>query len=510
MGEKQLEVLKSKVEQGSLQQKIKNTYTDELIICLCGPIGVDLHNTASEFKEILDSKFSYETEIIKLSEYIKKHKSVAKFDPSSESKGKYYHRIIDAGNELRKEHGASILAELAINKIAQVREKSKDHPDDDFHSLRKCFIIDSIKNIEELELFNLVYGNIVYFVGVLSDIETRTNNLLQERLEQPEIFELIDRDSGEEFDHGQKVSKCLTESDIFIRLNITNRQILQDKISRFCSLIFETSIVTPTANEKAMYLAYAAAGNSACLSRQVGASVMSSQGDVLSVGWNDVPKYGGGVYYSEDKVNDSRCMHIEGGKCFNDEEKAIISDKLLGDLVDGGVISEFNKTKALQIIKKSKIKSLIEFSRAVHAEMHAIIKGAQKSGDKMINGKLFCTTYPCHNCARHIVLAGIKEVYFIEPYRKSLATKLHFDSIIEKDDGSDKVKFLHYDGISPKKYLHFFKNNKPRKDKTAGKMIRYSSRDQSPKQSVSLRAVPILEQMITQTLKEKRVVDVTE
>jgi deoxycytidylate deaminase len=30
-----------------------------------------------------------------------------------------------------------------------------------------------------------------------------------------------------------------------------------------------------------------------------------------------------------------------------------------------------------------------------------------------------------------IVVAGITEVYFIEPYRKSLATKLHNDAITE-------------------------------------------------------------------------------
>lgn len=509
MAEQPLKALKVNKQHDDLKSRIKKTFTDELIICLCGPIGVDLHNTAAEFEEIVESKFGYDAEIVKLSTFIKKYKSEKEFDPSSESKSDYYHRIINAGNSLREDYGNSILAELAINKIAKEREVHKvKSGDKEYNSLRKCFIIDSIKNIEELELFNLVYGSIVYFVGVLSDIDTRVSNLERERLQLGEIYDLIDRDSGEEFDHGQKVSKCLTESDIFIRLNITNRQVLQQKITRFCNLIFETEIITPTANEKAMYLAYAAAGNSACLSRQVGASVMSEQGDVLSVGWNDVPKYGGGVYYSEDTVNDKRCMHIEGGKCFNDEEKSIISDELLGLLMTNGLISETDKSKALSVIKESKIKSLIEFSRAVHAEMHAIIKGAQKSGEKMIGGRLFCTTYPCHNCARHIVLSGIKEVYFIEPYRKSLATKLHFDSIAEKEDGSNKVKFLHYDGISPKKYLHFFKNSTPRKEK--GKLIRHSTKKQSPKQSVSLRAVPILEQMITESLQEKNVVDVDE
>ena len=93
-------------------------------------------------------------------------------------------------------------------------------------------------------------------------------------------------------------------------------------------------------------------------------------------------------------------------------------------------------------IRNSKISDLIEYSRSVHAEMNAIIKGAQNTADRMKGGKLFCTTYPCHNCARHIVFAGISEVYYIEPYTKSYATHLHKDSITDDEDVKDKVKIL--------------------------------------------------------------------
>ena len=74
--------------------------------------------------------------------------------------------------------------------------------------------------------------------------------------------------------------------------------------------------------------------------------------------------------------------------------------------------------------------------------MHAIISGSQLSGSKMINGKLFCTTYPCHNCARHIIVAGIKEVYYIEPYVKSLCLTLHDDAITEDENSTEKVRIL--------------------------------------------------------------------
>lgn len=78
---------------------------------------------------------------------------------------------------------------------------------------------------------------------------------------------------------------------------------------------------------------------------------------------------------------------------------------------------------------------------------------------------MFTTTYPCHNCARHIVASGIKVVYFIEPYEKSLASDLHEDSITHDPEREpvwasleeqSKVAFLQFEGVSPTKYSDFF------------------------------------------------------
>ncbi|MCG7044628.1 deaminase, partial [Pseudomonas aeruginosa] len=99
--------------------------------------------------------------------------------------------------------------------------------------------------------------------------------------------------------------------------------------------------------------------------------------------------------------------------------------------------------------KDSQLKSLIEFSRAVHAEMHALLTAGETKGGQIRNGKLFVTTYPCHSCARHLVAAGVKEVYFLEPYRKSLATRLHSDSITERESDDSKVRVMPFDGVAP-------------------------------------------------------------
>ena len=53
----------------------------------------------------------------------------------------------------------------------------------------------------------------------------------------------------------------------------------------------------------------------------------------------------------------------------------------------------------------------------VHAEMNAILFAA-KSGVGTQDSDLYVTFSPCLNCAKHIINAGIKNVYFIEMYEK--------------------------------------------------------------------------------------------
>src|SRR5690606_21489591 len=99
----------------------------------------------------------------------------------------------------------------AINEIAVDRETRKND--------RVCYIIDSIKHKEELELFKLVYNDLFYFVGVFSHLENRINYLEDKGLKRDEIYTLIDRDSGEEIQFGQKVTDTFIESDFFIRID---------------------------------------------------------------------------------------------------------------------------------------------------------------------------------------------------------------------------------------------------------------------------------------------------
>ena len=83
----------------------------------------------------------------------------------------------------------------------------------------------------------------------------------------------------------------------------------------------------------------------------------------------------------------------------------------------------------------------------------------------MKGARLFTTTFPCHNCARHIIGAGIDEVVYREPYEKSLASELHKDAVVvdSTTEASGKVVFRRFVGVGPPQYLGLF-TKRSRKD----------------------------------------------
>lgn len=504
----------------STKEKIRSTFTEELIFAICAPIGSLRQKVINELKSILENEYKYEVRILKLSSFIENYSTSKEVGKPGETTA--YTELmnkIQGGDELREKHGPQILAELAIKEINISRYEEgglKLRPIAELKSRRLCFIIDSIKNKEELGLLRELYKDIFYFFSIFSPLQEREKYLLDKGLSRPEVETIINTDQYENNSHGQNVRNSFVEGDFFIRVSSQNENQLNDKISRYLDIIFESKIVTPTADEIAMYEAQSAAGNSACLSRQVGAAITNEKGEIISRGWNDVPKYGGNLY-KEGHVNDNRCKHW--GYCSNDRSKDILTNDIVDSILSSQNIIEIlldgkksDKESEIyialkNIIRKStKVKDLIEFSRAVHAEMHAIIIGSQLAGNQMIGGKLFCTTYPCHNCARHIVVAGIQEIYYIEPYIKSLSIPLHYDTLTEdesdKEDGNKKVKLLMFDGVAPRRYLEFFLMTRPRKD-SDGKMNTEFGEHFHPKSQLSLQALPTLEHQAILSLKEK-------
>ncbi|WER45594.1 anti-phage dCTP deaminase [Cupriavidus sp. WKF15] len=493
------------------REKIAKFKTPELVIALCGPIGSPLHRVGEEIGQVLEETFGYEKpQILRLSDFIREHAASVGMAIPEGSRFDTVEALIDAGNRLRAKHGAGILAEVAISRIRLAREQAKDEETGQYHPRRVCHIIDSIKNQEELDVLRDVYRDMVYMIGVFSPVSVREKALRKE-LELSEIYRLIDKDSGEESENGQTVRDTFPQSDFFLRVDSNKDSQLKKRVERFLHLVLGTKLITPTPNESAMYAAAMAATNSACLSRQVGAAVTNSDFQVIGTGWNDVPKFGGGLYQASspsllgDADEDGRCWNTDGGKCFNDAEKKLFAKEMVATLK--GIIPAEKEAEAQKALEKAgKLKGLIEFSRAIHAEMHAIINATRTSGDAIVGGKLFVTTYPCHSCARHIVAAGISEVYFIEPYRKSLAMKLHNDAVTEHESEVEKVRILAYDGVAPSRYLSLFKIPSGGR-KRDGKIIKINAKSATPKLEKNMEALAVLEAFVVSSLAHKKLVD---
>jgi deoxycytidylate deaminase len=141
-----------------------------------------------------------------------------------------------------------------------------------------------------------------------------------------------------------------------------------------------------------------------------------------------------------------KAKHLSRELCGN-RDSAAVADELLSDESPDG-------------LKESKVMDLLEFGRDIHAEMSAI-SDAARNGVPIKGATLYCTTFPCHLCAKHIVAAGIKRVVFIEPYPKSYAEELHSDSIeIDGDGKGSLVNFQRFLGISPYRYRDLFEKGK--------------------------------------------------
>lgn len=475
----------------------------ELVIAFAGPIGCGIKAVKERLEGILSSS-GYKVHHIKLSDYLKEvgSKGVVAINGKLAEKGAdRYIQMQDVGNTLRRVQ-PDILAEYSIRKIAEIRTTELGGESESVAEIvpeRTAYIIDQLKHPEEVVLLRAVYGNLFYLFGVLSITSRREARLKAEGVEPNRISELIERDRKQIEKSGQQLDKSLQLADFFIRNDQSNAEILNTQLNRFVDLIHSANGVSPTLEEYGMYMAYAAGLRSACLSRQVGASIMNSEGAVISTGRNDVPKAGGGLYGPESGTDDARCVKLEDGHCYNDLHKRKLVNDIKGvveleakryilSLIEAGAsnkhaLDNFD-AKALSgriaevAYADTRLSGLIEFSRSIHAEMDAIISLALKGGGSTKDGSLFTYTFPCHNCARHIVAAGIQTVYYLEPYEKSLALELHSDAIaIDGISGvgggvaNQKVKFLHFEGVSPRQYLNMFSSSGERKDNN-GKAIK--------------------------------------
>ena len=424
-----------------------DTKSSEIVLGLITTVGTDTENVVRYMKDHL-AKFSYSTEIINVSSEILKN--FEEHDPTINSEYERIKHYMDLGNRVRSERkDATIIMKGVASHILSKRDSIEEPSPRE----KVAYIIKSIKHPEEADYLKQVYGDGFHLIGITGDVSNRKKFLTDVKAMTPtQAEELMDRDSDEIDDFGQHTQDAFQNSDYFINVGDDLEEI-KNCVFRLIDLLFGNPFITPTFDEYAMFMAYAASLRSADLSRQIGA-VITKNNEILSTGVNDCPKYTGGLYW---QIHDNNQYYDEPegrdymlGFDSNKIEQTKIIDQILENL------SLENSKENINKIKKAGIGSLTEYGRVVHAEMEAILACARNNISSR-GAVMYATTFPCHNCAKHIIAAGINKVVYIEPYPKSKALDFYKQEISTVlADENKKVVFTSFSGVGPRRYIDLF------------------------------------------------------
>lgn len=463
----------------------------ELFFGLVGPAGTDLNTVVDALTASLKAR-SYDVYPIRLSKLLCEQD----VDLSKVWSGLEEERIraaMDAGNRLCEELDANdAVMRLGLAKVRNIRRtyytKNGIPPDASEAKPIPCaaYIFTSLKRPEEADLLRQVCRDAFFLLSVYEPRHKRIRNLAHKiskshhaAMSQKHVAhaEVLIEDDEEEEDkpYGQRVGLVFHRGDFFVEQN----DALSKNIDRFVRLIFGAPFITPSRDEYGIFLAHAIALRSADLSRQVGAVVLSEDGDVISEGCNEVPLQGGGAVWHDTALRsgydnrDYKVGHdassISKLEIFSEIIERLREVKWLSPDIGGKTIEEL-KAFAFHaysdgpakykkgILKNTRLSSILEYGRVVHAEMHAL-SSAARLGRSVKGATLYTTTFPCHMCARHIIAAGLKTVVYIEPYPKS-ATRELYGSMVEIDgdpcasDGA--LRFIPFNGVAPKQYFQRF------------------------------------------------------
>ncbi len=446
----------------------------ELVFGVVAPVGTDISQLQSTLSTHL-KLFKYQLNPIKLSDFLLEKKTAARHRVKVVTQPEFQRisTLIDAGNKTRQlSESNEIMALYAASAISNGRGAESPVIPATVH------LMDSLKRPEEVAVLRRIYGPGFFLIGVHSPEDDRRTYLEERGMSSKEADQLIERDRDERSPNGQRTRGTFHLADVFVQLDRSNLGLFKKQVKRFVDLVFGCAFETPTPDEHAMFLAYAASFRSADLSRQVGAVVVSAAGEVIATGANDVPRFGGGLYWPGD---DDQRDYVRGV----DSNKQAI-DGLVRDIIKrlapkrGAPIS----TTIEQKLVGATIHDLTEFGRIVHAEMEAIACCA-RVGVSPRDGVMYTTTFPCHNCAKHIVGSGLREVQYVEPYPKSRALDLHDDSISLETRQSGKVLFTPFVGVAARRYVDLFSmqlgSGRPLIRKTGIKKADFSRADAPPR-----------------------------
>jgi len=308
-------------------------------------------------------------------------------------------------------------------------------------------VIDALKNSLELMFFKEKYSGF-YMLAINKDDKERKKHINDTIVEKygksnnTHISEIIKLDEGEykgdEVNSGNfaspDIENCIQKSDyhIFhskdnkINTDIDKLKNINYQLIRFLALIGQPGIITPTAIERTMQVAFNAKYNSGCISRQVGAVVTDKNYSVKSIGWNDVAQ------------NQMPCKLRSAEDLISGESIELFSEYELngGEFKKGKDSKLFSELLKLDV-KKAKLQNLNGLNcsfcfksfqnsyeneknqvhtRSLHAEENAMMQITKNGGVGLKDGYLFTTASPCELCSKKAFQLGVEKIFFIDPY----------------------------------------------------------------------------------------------
>jgi deoxycytidylate deaminase len=455
----------------------------ELIIGLVGPAGVRLGDISKVLIEYL-KLFGYSAESIRVSKLLENYHG---YDKSKNGSGEVerilYCQEVSLDFRRKLEDGAAPSL-AAVAEIRKRRVALTGNPERSCYS--HAFILDQLKHPSEVELMRKIYGPAFMLLAGHAPKTNRISSMAKrlahdDSTKRSEAFYIgkageiieIDDNQVDDPDFGQNTRDTYPLADYFIDLTNEGGEYA---VRRFIDLLFGNPFDTPYPHEFAMHQAWSASLRSADFNRQVGAVIVkeekaksSLQGDltIVATGMNEVPFRGGGLYW-RDTSPDARDQCLDGK---GDNRPNAIKMSVLEELLERiKKIGWLNKDKSekpskdlanelVSSLKRTQFMNISEFSRPVHAEMAALIDSARR-GVAVQGLCMYVSTFPCHNCAKHIIAAGLKKVIYLEPYPKSKAQELYSEEITSKEwsgqINQDMVEFIAYTGIAPRQYQRLF------------------------------------------------------
>lgn len=309
-----------------------------------------------------------------------------------------------------------------LAKAASVWDRRENRP-----STR--IVIDAVRN--PLELVYLRDQFAAFFaIAITSDEEDRRARLTELGMPKREVDALDKREYSKKslntYENfvSQNLQECIQKSDLFFQNPgkpaefEQNRMVIHRQIIRYVALMLRPGLVTPTADERCMQLAFVAKLNSGCISRQVGAAVSDSSSSIKAVGWNDVPR------------GQVACLLRDVGTLLNGHDELAFSDYEMNSTeLRTHLSKKFANANPLRMARGlpcpfcfkdaynavSGEKNQVH-TRSLHAEENAFLQLAKHGNSGIDGGHLYTTASPCELCSKKAFQLGITEVVYVDPY----------------------------------------------------------------------------------------------